>query len=401
MASGWCCYARAGGSRGCRAAAGEAEELAGDHEALDLAGAFDDVHGLHVAVELFEQVIAAGPDLAQELEAEARRLERDGGGDGLRHRGLDLVRSGLVGEPGRAPAEQARGPQAPFHALEPITHARVAEQRRLAGEAKGCVERGASDADGHRRDRGPRGVERLHRTAKAVAGAALARAGGRARIGRSAEHVRGRHAARFERERGRFVRLETHLVLDVEAAETGRAPLDHEGALRIAPEGGIERREHDDPVGAARVRRERLRARQHEAVAVAPRARADRGHVAPGSGLRHREGTPARAVGRAERREEALALLRRAEREQRRLAEAGPRKRDGDAAVPVRHLLGKQHGRACAPPRTAGGRGRVGADLAAPARTAEAARDELREEGMLGRERPAGAIGFEAEGPHA
>ena len=155
----------------------------------------------------------------------------------------------------------------------------------------------------------------------------------------AAEQVVVRDADVIEREARRLVAARAHLVLDLEDLEAGRAALDDERAVPVAAEGRVDRRPHDDPLGARRVRAEHLLPGEHPLVALLAGAGLDPGDVAAGARLGHRHRPPAglRVVG--EHLQEALALLGRRRRAQRRAAEAGAGQRQGDAAVPVGGLL--------------------------------------------------------------
>src|SRR5206468_12999787 len=145
-----------------------------DHEALDLPRALDDVHRLHVAVELLDVVVAGDARVAQDLDREARRLLRHAGRERLRHRGLDLVRLLQVRQVGGAPAEETARLDLPRHARELLAHALVTRDgpvERITGarEVAGRVVRRARDADRHGGDRGAGRVEAPHRALEAGA----------------------------------------------------------------------------------------------------------------------------------------------------------------------------------------------------------------------------------------
>src|SRR5829696_8714458 len=53
----------------------EAEQLAGDDDALHLLGALTDVEDLHVPVELLEHPVIAHPGLAEDVERRRDRFE--------------------------------------------------------------------------------------------------------------------------------------------------------------------------------------------------------------------------------------------------------------------------------------------------------------------------------------
>ena len=82
-----------------------------------------------------------------------------------------------------------------------------------------------------------------------------------------------------EREARRLVAARAHLVLDLEDLEARRVALDDERAVAAAAERRVDRRPHDDPLGAGRVRAEHLLAR------AAPTRRRPCG---PGSGCGRR-----------------------------------------------------------------------------------------------------------------
>src|SRR3990172_4518659 len=304
---------------------------------------------------------------------------------------LDMEAPTMLGRPwsARRAARQRgrrRGPPPRAPRREPIAHARIAEAAPLAREVERRIQRGAAHADRHGRDRGTRRVERAQRAleARAPRGASV-----------PAEQVRRGHAAVAQRERRGLVRLEPHLALDLEVAEPRRAPLHHEGAVTIAAEARIQRREDHDPVRAARVGGEGFVAVQDPLVARLARARADARHVRARAGLRHGERSPARPIGLAEPAEEALLLVRRPPREDRRLAEARPRERRGDTAVPVRELFDHAE----VPARVARSV-TLALRIARPARAAQTELHQVLEEGVLRGDRAPEAIRLEAQRAH-
>src|SRR4030095_7265624 len=93
-----------------------------DHT-LPLAGALDDVHRLHVAVELLDQVVAARARRSEQLHAERGGLLGDARRERLRPRRLGDVGALAIREPSRAQADEARHAPLARHRLQPIAHA--------------------------------------------------------------------------------------------------------------------------------------------------------------------------------------------------------------------------------------------------------------------------------------
>jgi hypothetical protein len=104
-----------------------------------------------------------------------------------------------------------------------------------AREGEGLVEGRPSHPHGVRGDDGTPRVEGSHGGLEAGA-----RLGGFL----AAEQARGGNAAILQGERGGLVGLESHLLLDPEAPETGRALLDEGGAVGLPPLRGVEGRLH-------------------------------------------------------------------------------------------------------------------------------------------------------------
>ena len=133
-------------------------------------------------------------------------------------------------------------------------------------------------------------VERRHRRLEPAAGLVE-------RL--TAEQVVLGDADVVEGEARRLVAARAHLVLDLEDLEARRVPLDDERAVAVAAEGRIDRRPHDHPLGARRVRAEHLLSGEHPLVALLAGAGLDPGDVTAGARLGHRHRPPAglRVVG--------------------------------------------------------------------------------------------------------
>src|SRR6185369_7175147 len=102
----------------------QADQTARHDDSLHLSRALDDVHRLHVAVELLDVAVARHAGVAEDLDGEPRRLLRDAGGERLRHGRLDLVWALRVGEIRGPPAEEAADLDLPRHARELLAHPR-------------------------------------------------------------------------------------------------------------------------------------------------------------------------------------------------------------------------------------------------------------------------------------
>jgi hypothetical protein len=343
------------------------------HHALDLAGALDDVHGLDVAVELLDQMIAPCTHGAQELHPEARRVLGHARSQGLRHRRLDDVGALPVRKPSGAQTQEPRHAKPACDILEAVTHPRIPQQLVLAREREGFVQHRPPHAHGVGGDDRPARVEGAHRgfEARPLLVSLL-----------TAEEIGCGNPALLEGERGGFVRLQPHLLLDLEPSQARGALLDEEGALGRPTPAGIEGGLNQDPIGAARVADETLGAVQDPVIAIPARPSLDGRGIGPGSRLGHREAGPARSIGFQKGPEEALLLLLRPEGEHIRLGQAGPRVRHTDAAIPVGRLLGEQQ-------RCDRGVGRRRAGLRTgpgPARAPFAAFDQPLEICMVGRD---------------
>src|SRR6185295_6332661 len=92
---------------------------AGDHETLDLGGAFEDRVDLRVSVPPFDRVLAGVAISAEDLDRLFRHLHCDLAGLQLRHR--TLARDELLAvasHPRSAPHEQASGVDLDLHVRE-------------------------------------------------------------------------------------------------------------------------------------------------------------------------------------------------------------------------------------------------------------------------------------------
>ncbi len=137
-------------------------QVSGHHDALDLTRTLDDVHGLDVPKQFFDQVISPSTDFAEQLHAEARGFEGDCRGRRLGHRGFDDIGLAVVGEPGGPPAQQTRRAKTAPDAFESIANPGKTEKIVFARESQGLVERCATDSNCHDRDEWARRIERTH-----------------------------------------------------------------------------------------------------------------------------------------------------------------------------------------------------------------------------------------------
>src|SRR5260221_9005054 len=150
------------------------EQAARDHQPLDLAGAFVDLHHPGVAVVALDRVLlhvaVAAVDLNRLVGDPGRRLA----GVELGHRRLARERTPAVLEPGGALEQEPRRLQAPLHLGELELHRldprdRTAERLALLGVPHRLLERRAHHADRLGGHPDAAGVEHAHRDLEALA----------------------------------------------------------------------------------------------------------------------------------------------------------------------------------------------------------------------------------------
>ena len=144
------------------------QQLARDHEPLDLARALADGRELDVAEELLRRVVLDEPVAAVNLHAVLGGAHRDLAGEQLGHRRLERHAPALILQPGRAIGQQPRRfdaggvvDQLPANRLERAD--RRAELLPLEGVAARRLVGALGQADGQRGDADAAGVEHLQR----------------------------------------------------------------------------------------------------------------------------------------------------------------------------------------------------------------------------------------------
>ena len=186
------------------------------------------------------------------------------------------------------------------------------------------LERGPPDAEGAGRELHARDVEDVHQPAEALPLAA--------------EPALVRDEALLEEELAGGEAAAAHLRQPRADHEAGIAALDDERGDPLRSRSRLDRREDDAEIRDRRVPDELLPPVDHVAPVDPPGARLDRGRVGAVLGLGDRNGT-GRWVGAAERRQVALLLLVRSEREQRPREEAALGDHPEDRRVAERELL--------------------------------------------------------------
>src|SRR5215510_11230578 len=276
-----------------------ADELAGDHDALDLVGALEDLGDLRVPHEALDRILAGVTVAAEDLYGVGGDLHRGVGGEALGHRRLERRRRAApIEERRRMMDEEPRAVHLHCHVGQHELEAlegrdRLTELLALLRVGHGRVEGGLADphrlgAHGRTRtvERAERDLEAFTLLAQAVLDGDLA-------------------VAQVERDGRRAA--DAHLALELANGEAGERRLDQKRRDAAPPAAAVDGREECDDLGVAPVADPELLAVQHVAVAFANGQRRKRGRVRAGAGLRHRERRGDLARGQAR---EVAALLR-------------------------------------------------------------------------------------------
>src|SRR5919106_1080298 len=259
-----------------------AQQLLGDDEPLDLAGALVDLHDLGVTHEALDRELARVAVAAEHLHGVGGDLHGGVARPALGHRrlvgvaadaGVDLA-GGVVDHQAGPVGLHGHVGQHELDALE--SGDRLPELLALLGVADGGVERGLGDA--HREGTGgrPRHVQRPHRDPEALALRPEPLGGGDRAVGEVQGH------------RGRGPNPE--LALFLADLEPWRALLDEERRYTLRPLRGIDGGEHREDIGVVAVGAPLLRAVQHVVVTAPDRGGLESRGVGAGARFREREG---------------------------------------------------------------------------------------------------------------
>src|SRR5882757_5652689 len=266
------------------------QHVAGDHQALDLVGALEDLVDLGVAHEALDLEVAHVAGAAEDLYRVGRHLHRRVAGEALEHRrlGREAVPLFAVGHAGAVVEHAACRLGLHLHVGQHELDAlelgnRLAELLAFAAIGDRGVDGALRQADRDRADRRPVEVEDAH---AGLEGLAL-----------GTDHVLGRDAHIVEEDRHVGHAANAHLAVLLAEGESLALGVEDEGrdavgALAFAGAG-----EHQDEMRYRAEGDVDLAAVQHPAVAVLHRARLHRRHVRPGARLGDSDGGEGAALG--------------------------------------------------------------------------------------------------------
>src|SRR3954447_23371263 len=331
-----------------RSANVQAGDGAGDDEALDLGGAFEDRVDLRVAVPPLDRVLAHVAIAAEDLD----RLLGDAHGRLPR---LELAHGAFTvlerlprrTHPRRPPDEEPRRVDLRLHVgqLERdrlVLDDRPAELHALLGVVERVLVRRARDADGLRTDERTGRLERLQRRLAAAAAPLARTRQAPVETLLAAEQAPAGHAHVVEYDLRGVAGPDPVLLELLPHPQPPRARRADEAPLPAPAELGVDGGDDHVDVGDAAVGDPRLRAVQHPLVLrlVVDGAAAQRRDVRAGVGLGHAEGGDLDVVGRAEALRQPLGdLLGAAVAHQAGDAERRAEDGEGNTRVAPAHLL--------------------------------------------------------------
>jgi hypothetical protein len=145
---------------------------------------------------------------------------------------------------------------------------------------------------------------------------------------------------------GGFAGPQAHLFLQLADRKPGSALLDHEGPVAGPPQGRVDGREDDHPIGPRAVGDVAFSPIEDVMVAVLLGGRLESSDVAARLGFGEAVGAPVQLLFPLEGRKKPLLLFFGAGQADRRAAQARAGQREDQRRVAPRHLLGPDHRRA-------------------------------------------------------